>query len=54
MAIKSNETGIPDYELESLSRVLLPIIQKYLTSEQGKKDFAEWQENQLNRKVNNK
>ena len=45
---------IPDYQLESLARVLLPIMQEYLSSEQGQKDFAEWQQLQLNKKSKNK
>lgn len=42
---------IPDEQLESLARVLLPIMQEYLSSEQGKKDYAEWTaQKQLNNK----
>ena len=33
---------IPDYQIESLARVLLPQIREYLLSEQGQKDYAEW------------
>ena len=44
---------IPDEQLESLARVLLPIMQEYLSSEQGKKDYAEWMaKKQLNNKSN--
>ena len=54
--IKQHKTDfdIPDYQLESLARVLLPIMQEYLSSEQGQKDFAEWQQLQLNKKSKNK
>ncbi len=45
---------IPEYQLESLARVLLPIMQEYLSSEQGQKDYAEWQQSQLNKQSNNK
>ncbi|WP_251612159.1 hypothetical protein [Pumilibacter muris] len=45
---------IPEYQLESLARVLLPILQEYLSSEQGQKDYAEWQQSQLNKQSNNK
>lgn len=45
---------IPEYQLESLARVLLPIMQEYLSSEQGQKDYAEWQQSQLNQQSNNK
>ena len=33
---------IPEYVFESLARNLLPVIQKYYESEDGKKVFAEW------------
>ena len=36
---------IPEYQMESLARVLLPICREYLMSEQGQKDYAEWQNN---------
>lgn len=45
---------IPEYQLESLARVLLPIMQEYLSSEQGQNDYAEWQQLQLNKKLNKK
>lgn len=48
---KGNSMDIPDEQLESLARVLLPIIQEYLSSEQGEKDYAEWTaKKQLNNK----
>lgn len=40
--IPRNKLGIPEYQMESLARALLPIAQKYLASEQGKRDYAEW------------
>lgn len=39
---KKSEFDIPDCQLESLARVLLPIMREYLSSEQGQKDYAEW------------
>ena len=33
---------IPEYVFESMARSLLPLIQKYYESEDGKKAFAEW------------
>ena len=39
---RKNNTEIPEEQLESLARVLLPIMQEYLSSEQGQKDYAEW------------
>ena len=37
---------IPEYVFESLARSLLPVIQKYYESEDGKKAFAEWKAKQ--------
>ena len=34
--------GIPEYVFESLARSLLPVIQKYYESEDGKRAFDEW------------
>lgn len=34
---------IPEYVYESLARSLLPTIQKYYESDEGKQAFAEWQ-----------
>lgn len=46
---------IPDYQIESLARVLLPIMQEYLSSEQGQKDYAEWAaKRQLNKNTEKK
>ena len=32
---------------------MLPILREYLLSEQGQKDYAEWQQLQLNKQFNN-
>lgn len=40
--IPRNKLGIPEYQMESLARALLPIVQEYLASDQGKRDYAEW------------
>ena len=37
--IPRNDLGIPEYEMESLARMLLPILKKY----EGKRDWQEWQ-----------
>ena len=37
------QLGIPEYEMESLARMLLPILKKYIDSEEGKRDWQEWQ-----------
>ena len=55
---KKNTTGIPDFEIDSLARALLPAIQAYFETEEGKREFAGWQaerqQSQLNKKLNNK
>lgn len=43
---------IPDYQIESLARVLLPKIREYLLSEQGQKDYAEWTTEHAQRQLN--
>ena len=53
---RKNNTGIPDFEIDSLARALLPAIQKLFESEEGKREFEEWQAErqklQLNKKQN--
>ena len=55
---KKNNTGIPDFEIDSLARALLPAIQAYFETEEGQKEFAAWQaerqQRQLNTKLNKK
>ena len=55
---KTNNTGIPDFEIDSLARTLLPAIQAYFETEEGQKEFAAWhaerQQKQLNNKSKNK
>ena len=41
--IPRNDLGIPEYEMESLARMLLPILKKYLDSDEGRRDWQEWQ-----------
>ena len=41
--IPRNDLGIPEYEMESLARMLLPILKKYIDSEEGKRVWQEWQ-----------
>ncbi len=53
---KKNNTGIPDFEIDSLARALLPAIQAYFETEEGQREFAAWQterqQSQLNKKLN--
>ena len=49
---RKNDTGIPDYAIDSLARALLPAIQKYFESEDVQKEFVVWQEEQHKLKAN--
>ena len=40
--IPKNDLRIPAYQMESLARVLLPALQKYLSSDEGRRDYEEW------------
>lgn len=39
-----NSAEIPEFVYESLARSLLPVIQKYYESNEGKRAFSEWKE----------
>ena len=39
---QTNNTGIPDFELETLARMLLPKIQEMFKDEKVQKEFEEW------------
>ncbi|GHU79702.1 hypothetical protein FACS1894191_3120 [Clostridia bacterium] len=39
-------TGIPKHEVEALARCLLPEIQKFFETEDGKREFEEWKAKQ--------
>ncbi len=41
--VSQNDLGISLNQMESLARILLPILREYLASDQGKKDWEEWQ-----------
>ena len=41
-----NESGIPQLVIERIARCLLPDIQAYYESEEGQREFAEWQKQQ--------
>ena len=43
-------TGIPEHEIEAFARVLLPDIQAFFATEEGRKEYAEWEENQAKEK----
>ncbi|WP_326839894.1 hypothetical protein [Faecalispora sporosphaeroides] len=37
---------IPQQEIESLARLLLPKIRQFFESEEGRREFAEWKQRQ--------
>jgi len=39
-------TEIPDYQIEALARRLLPEIQKFFESDEGKREFEKWKTEQ--------
>lgn len=43
-------TGVPEHVIETLARCFLPAIQHFFESEQGQREFAEWQEQQKTKK----
>ncbi len=51
---RKNNTGIPDFEIDSLARALLPAIQKLFESEEGKREFEEWQAERQKLQLNKK
>lgn len=43
MAKKNGKkSDVPDYALDSLARFLLPAIQRYYETEEGKRDYEAW------------
>jgi len=42
------QTVIPDFEIESIARCLLPHIQAYFASPEGQAAFEEWKRKQGN------
>ena len=46
MRKKDYGTGVPRFETEALARILLPEIQKFFKSEEGRREFEEWKKKQ--------
>ena len=44
--IDDHGTGIPVHEVDALARILLPKIQAFFESEEGRREFAEWKAQQ--------
>jgi hypothetical protein len=38
-----NHTNIPQYEIEAFARCIMPDILAFYESEEGQREFAEWQ-----------
>ena len=51
---KVNNTGIPDFVIDSLARALLPAIQAYFATEEGQREFKAWQAERQQKQPNNK
>jgi len=39
-----NKSHIPDHEIEALAECFLPFIRDYFDSEEGQREFEEWQQ----------
>ena len=42
---------IPDFSIERIARCLLPMIQSYYESDEGRRDMAEWEQQQKTEQV---
>lgn len=51
---RKDTTGIPDYEIDSLARALLPAIQQLFEDEETKKEFEEWKAERRKKQLNSK
>lgn len=52
---RKNTTGIPDYEIDSLARAMIPAILNFYRTEEGQREFARWQEQRKRQtQLNNK
>ena len=41
-----NNTNIPQYQIETIARCIMPDILAFYESEEGQKEFAEWKQQQ--------
>ncbi len=44
----TKNSSVPAREIESLARCLLPYIQNFYNSEEGKREFEEWKKSKEN------
>ena len=47
---KDSGAGIPQHEVESLARLLLPAMRAFFESEEGQREFREWKKQQAEKK----
>ncbi len=47
---KDPKNVIPQHEIESLARLLLPAMQAFFESEEGQREFEEWKRRQAGEK----
>lgn len=56
MSKRKNNTGIPDFTIDSIARAMLPAIVDFFRDEKNLKDFEQWKKDkqilQLNKKQN--
>lgn len=50
---RKNTTGIPDYEINSLARAILPAIQKLFEDGKVKEEFEAWKAERYKLQLNN-
>ncbi len=48
MSPGENRSGIPDHVIESLARCFLPDLIAFFESDEGKREYEEWERNQGN------
>ena len=46
-----NNTAIPQHQIEAIARCILPDILAFYESEQGQKEFAAWQAQQVKSEI---
>ena len=50
---ENNNSSIPQFEIESLARVLLLAIQSFFESKKGKKEFEKWKKEKARASADN-
>lgn len=48
-----NDTNIPEHQIETIARCLLPDILKFYESEEGQQEFTEWKAQRKAERVRN-